>query len=530
MNILYFDGDIITMEKEKEMVECVLVEDGKIKKTGTMASIRPFLTKETIKVDLEGKTMLPAFIDPHSHITAFASTLGFAALGGAGSFDEIGKRLEEFIEKEQLKEGEFVIGCGYDHNNLIESCYPTKEVLDKYSYGHPVIIVHASGHMAVANSKALKLLGITANSLNPKGGIIGRVKNSKEPNGYLEENAFMAVTPLIPALSEEEKIENLVKAQEIYFQYGITTIQDGLTGKTEYQLLDYAAQKEKLKADIVGYIDLNKDKHLTEKGKNYQKRYIHHLKLGGYKIFLDGSPQGKTAWLSQPYQNTQEGYCGYPIYTKEEVEKFIKIAEKEKMQLLVHCNGDAACEQLITAYENVLKGRKTSIRPVMIHAQMATKNQLERMKRIGIIPSFFVAHTYYWGDIHRKNLGEERAARISMANTAKDLGLFFTFHQDTPVILPNMLETVWCAVNRKTKSKIILGKEERITVYEALKAITIYAAYQYFEENKKGSIKEGKYADFVILSNNPIKVIPEEIKEIQVLETIKHGESVYKKE
>ena len=223
--------------------------------------------------------------------------------------------------------------------------------------------------------------------------------------------------------------------------------------------------------------------------------------------------------MTKPYEG-EESYRGNPTKTNEEVENAVHKAVEEERQLLAHCNGDAAAEQYIQACQKQPIEKLKKIRPVMIHAQTVRKDQLEEMKKIGMIPSFFIAHVYYWGDIHLKNLGEDRASSISPAKSAEELGLIYTFHQDSPVLPPNMLETIWCAVNRTTKNGVLLGKEEQISVYEALNAVTISAAYSYFEEEEKGSIRKGKKADFVLLDKNPLKVPKEEIKNIKVIEVI----------
>ena len=206
------------------------------------------------------------------------------------------------------------------------------------------------------------------------------------------------------------------------------------------------------------------------------------------------------------------------------------MAINDDMQLLAHCNGDAAVNQYITQYEIAKEkcNKGNEIRPVIVHAQLLRRDQLDRVKYLNMIPSFFVAHVYYWGDVHIKNFGKERADLISLANSAIKKDIKFTFHQDAPVIEPNMLETVWCAVNRITKNGVILGEEERINPLEALKAITINAAYQYFEEDLKGSIKENKLADLVILDSNPLKANKDDIRNIKVLETIKEGKTIFK--
>ena len=219
--------------------------------------------------------------------------------------------------------------------------------------------------------------------------------------------------------------------------------------------------------------------------------------------------------------------------SNEELAGYVDRALDENMQLLVHCNGDAACEQYLRVYGERLRARAASgkpcraIRPVIIHAQMLAPDQLSRAAQNGMIPSFFVAHVYHWGDVHLENLGPERAARISPAASAGAQGLRYTFHQDAPVIQPDMLETVWCAVNRVTKQGTVLGPQERVPVLDALRAVTINAAYQYFEEGSKGSLRPGKRADLVILEEDPLKALPMHLRDIRCLETVKDGKTIY---
>src|SRR5699024_1003557 len=263
----------------------------------------------------------------------------------------------------------------------------------------------------------------------------------------------------------------------------------------------------------------------------YAKQYHKRLKIGGYKLFLDGSPQGKTAWMTEPYEG-EESYRGYPWYQDEQVKEYVLKAINDDVQLLTHCNGDAAADQLLRHYEAALREsdnpNKENLRPVMIHCQTVRNDQLDKMAELAMIPSIFNAHTYYWGDVHLKNLGDARGRRISPAKSAFERGLVVNFHQDAPVVKPDMLHTIWCAVNRITRKGVEIGPEERVSVYEALKAVTINAAYAYFEEEKKGSIAEGKVADFVMLDRNPMKVNAMEMKDLQVLETTKEGECVYR--
>lgn len=525
---LYYNGYIITME-EPIYAEAIFVKDGIIKKVGNFEDLLKFKTTSTELIDLEGKTLIPSFIDPHSHITALGDTLHLVPLKDAKSFNDIIEILKKFKKANNIPPGQWISGFGYDHNSLLEKAMPSKEILDEASIENPILISHASGHMGVVNTLGLKNLNITKDTPDPEGGHIGRVNNTNEPNGYLEENAFIHSSEKIPHPPIEYSSRFVAEAQNIYLSNGITTVQDGMINEIEFQQLNYLSKNNLIKVDIIGYVDLKNSKHLVKDNNKYLNKYVNGFKIGGYKIFLDGSPQGKTAWLTKPYKTSDDGYRGYPIYKDEEVKEFITTALKENMQLLTHCNGDAAADQLINSFSKILSDESLNkdTRPVMIHAQTVRDDQIDKMKEIKMIPSYFVAHTYYWGDIHIENLGEERAFRISPLKTTIEKGVPFTLHQDSPVIMPNMLETIWCAVNRITKSGVIIGDFERITPLEALRGVTINAAYQYFEENKKGSIKEGKNADFAILDKNPLTVNPMDIKNIKVLRTIKNGEVLF---
>lgn len=521
-SVLFYNGSILTMEPGPQP-EAVLVRDGRIAAVGGR-EILELRQPDTRMCDLGGCTLVPSFIDPHSHITAFASTLRLAPLSGAAGFDQLRELLRAFLEEHPPAEGDWLMGFGYDHNSLKEKTHPTRQLLDQVSSEIPILISHASGHMGVANTAALQAAGITADTPDPAGGRIGREQDGREPNGYLEEKAFMAMGRKCPAPSPELQRSLLREAQRQYLRYGITTVQDGLTGSAEWAMLKDAALAGDLETDVVAFVDENACPELLDTEKSYLT-YRNRLKIGGYKLVLDGSPQGRTAWLSRPYEPAAEGYSGYPTYRDDQVEAFVRRAGEAGVQLLTHCNGDAASEQLLRAWEKV--GGKPGLRPVMIHAQTVRLDQLPRLKALGMIPSFFVAHVYYWGDVHLQNLGMERASRISPAKSALRLEIPFTFHQDTPVLPPDMLETIRCAVLRQTKGGVLLGEDERLTPEEALYAVTRNAAYQYFEEDQKGSIRAGKLADLVVLSDDPRRTEPEELTGIRVLETIKEGKTLY---
>lgn len=524
MDQIYYGGVILTMKgEEPEYVQAVKVSNGKILQVGT---IEELTGKEEVEwIDLRGKTMLPAFIDAHSHITAFANTLGIVNLSDCTSFEEIIEKMKKYKEENQIQKGEWIIGFSYDHNFLKEKRHPTKEVLDQVAKDNPIMISHTSGHMGIVNSIALKEMNLTKETQAPKGGKFGMDEKKKELTGYLEENAFFEYSKKAGKFTLEKLVKLMEKAQYVYVSKGITTIQDGLTKKPEWVLLKYMADHQKLIADVVSYIDIKENQEIITENPQYVKQYKDHLKIGGYKLILDGSPQGKTAWITAPYEGERE-YRGYPACSDQQVEEYLTKAIQENIQMLVHCNGDAAIDQLINAYEKRKKEEKEPIRPVIIHAQTIREDQIKKAKKLGMLPSYFNTHVYYWGDIHKQNLGK-RALKISPAGTSRKEKLIYTFHQDTPVIRPNPLENVWSAVCRKTKEGQVLGEEEKVSVYEALKAVTINVAYQYFEEKEKGTIEIGKIADFAILENNPLEVQIDKIKDIRIIKTIKQGKVVY---
>lgn len=518
MKTYYYNGTIVTMDESQPIAHSVTVEDGRI-----VAIDEPCDASDS--VDLQGKVMLPGFIDGHSHFVGLANSLSQCDLSEAKSFHEIQEMMKAFIEKNHLPEGSFVVGSHYDHNDLIEGKHPNKEVLDAISKNHCIVLVHASSHMGVANTLALQTMNIPSDAKDPDGGRYGRIEGTQLLDGYLEENAFIDFQNKMPMIPMERLLQLMVEAQTIYASYGITTIQDGMVTAPLAQLLQFAASKGLLTLDVVGYIDAKSRESIPFDGT-----YHHHLKFGGYKTFLDGSPQGRTAWMTTPYEGSED-YVGYPVLTDEQLYDEIIYALKHHKQILAHCNGDAAAEQYISQFEKAKEAYQDldACRSVMIHAQLVRKDQLARMASLGMMPSFFIAHTYYWGDVHIKNFGKERANHISPAKDAADLNMPYTFHQDSPVLMPNMMKTLWCACNRQTKQGVSIGADECMNIEDALKAITVHGAYQYFEENEKGSITVGKKADLVILDQNPLTVDPTLLDQIQVLETIKDGKVIYRK-
>jgi hypothetical protein len=427
------------------------------------------------------------------------------------------------------------IGFNYDDSQLKELRSPTAAELDAISTEIPIVVIHQSGHLGVLNSVALKKVGITAASKDPQGGVIRRKPGSQEPNGVLEETAYFgAVFSLVPKYAPEDVTNQLKRSLAIYVANGFTTVQEGRAEGGNVKDLETAAKAGAFSVDIVAYPGLDSNaKDPALHGPLMNRYYKNHYRIGGVKLTFDGSPQGKTAYFTAPYYQVPAGqpkpYRGYPAFKPADAQKWVDMAFKNKWQLLVHANGDAAIDELIaTVAKAKAKYPNNSARTVLIHGQYLRKDQVPQLKKLGIFPSLYPMHTFYWGDWHRQSVaGPKRAENISPTGWVLDNGMKFTIHSDAPVTFPNSMRILDSAVNRTTRTNYVLGPKQRLSPYIALKAMTIWSAYQHFEESAKGTLEPGKLADFVILNQNPLKIAPAKIINIKVMETIKDGKTVF---
>ncbi len=518
MVTLYHNGTILTLE-DCLYAECLAVENGKIVGIGKQDDLFA-LYKDANKVDLEKCTLMPSFIDAHSHFTQVAMGENKVQLQEVHDFDALKSALSHFIENKKISPNTFIMAEGFEITKFKEKTF-TLQMLDACAPFHPLLISAQSGHMGYVNSLALQTLGISKDTPPILGGVIGTTDGAL--NGYLEENAFFHFIRKTPQPSADSLISGYQSAQNKYASYGITTAQEGYVVSQMCPLLKMLHDTKLLDIDLVMYPDKETCPLIQQ---NFKNTYHNHMRIGGLKLFLDGSPQGKTAWLRTPYL---DGSNGYPVMTDEDLYQTLLFANQNHMQVLAHCNGDRAVEQYMTQVEKIEHtfSSFSSLRPVIIHAQLMGIDQMKQAHALHMMPSFFVAHVYYYGDTHIQNLGFERAKYISPALSAEKMHMPFTFHQDAPVLPPDMLKTISCAVNRTTEKGVFLGTEEQISVLSALKAVTTNAAYQYFEETQKGTLQIGKNADLVILDKNPLTEKKENIEHIKVLQTIKEGQVVY---
>lgn len=567
---IYHGGPIITMKKDGDRVEALAVKEGQILAVGTMEEVKARKGVDTKLINLDGKCLMPGFFDPHSHVVLQSVKFSTANLdpkpiGETGSMGDIQRILREWIDKKKIEPGQWVIGWGYDDTGIEEQRHPNRDDLDAVSTEHPILLMHISCHLMTGNSKMLEEIGVTSETQDPEGGKIQRKPGSSEPNGVLEEIAMTLVLKKLPMPTPEKAIAILEEGMRFYAQAGITTAQDCASGKGTLKLLESMEKQGKLPIDIIawpvykGVDDATFDDIVADRGTTGR------LRRGGLKMTVDGSIQGYTAFLSQPYHvqpgdmhptadkcvtdttehifistetvassggnqaDPGEAHRGYSNMTQDEVDMWLKRCDANNVQTQVHTNGDAATDMLIKAVEKVRGDKpRPDLRTTIIHAQTMRYDQLDFSAKHGLTPSFFPIHVYFWGDRHRELfLGPERAARISPSRSALDRKMKITLHHDAPVAGIEMLTVAWSAVNRLTTSGKELGPEERITPFEAFRAITADAAWQNFEEKRKGILEAGKLADMVVLSDDPLAVDPMKIKDIKVVETIKEGNSIY---
>ncbi len=533
---IYAGGPVITANDVQPSADAVAILDGKILAVGSLAEVSAYRGVATVDVDLAGQTLAPGFMDGHAHVAQFGlQAIGANLLappdGHVETIDDIVTELQRFAAGPDVGLTGWIFGLGYDDSVLAEGRHPTRDDLDKVSTELPVIAVHISGHFSAVNSKGLEVFGYSASSEDPEGGIIRRRKGSSEPNGVLEELASIPlVLQHLSPKTAEDAAYFLQRGIETAMSFGYTTAQEGRAFSATHDMLAVYAESVGFPIDIVSYIDSTQTAPL--KSSWHTQDYRNGYRVGGMKITLDGSPQGRTAWRTIPYllppDGQDDGYAGYAAMPDDAANAAVDMAYANNWQVLVHANGDAAIDQMLNAVSAATdKHGGGDRRSTLIHGQYVRLDQLDRMAELEMTASLFPMHTFYWGDWHKQIIGEQLGNEISPTRSALDRGLPLTSHTDAPVALPNLMQVMWATVNRTSRSGAIIGPDERLTPDEALKAITLWSARQHFEEATKGSIEVGKRADLVILSDNPLTVDVDRINDILVIETIKDGNVVW---
>lgn len=532
---VFLNANILTLDANNTVASAVAVEGDRIVAVGDRDDVIQYLDGAEVH-DLQGKTLLPGFIDAHGHFPGMGLSevwvdLNSPPIGHNHSIAEMLASLKAWGEK---KGGNgWLAGFGYDDSLMAEHRHPTRDELDSISTSRPIVVTHVSGHTVVANSKALELAGIDENTPNPEGGVIGKDPVTGRLTGLLEEEARVKLMQLAMDFSLPDVYRMFSAAVRLYAANGITTAQSGGVDLPLLKGLRLASQSniipfrlevwplwQLMGEDILsGKLDLapfNTDKMRTKV----------------IKIVADGSIQAFTGYLSRHYYIPFKGradYRGYPAFSRERLTDIITRAHQAGYQLAIHGNGDGAIDDIIYAFDQAQKAHPVADpRLILVHAQMARDDQLDDFKRLGITPSFFTAHTFYWGDRHKNTfIGPERAAHISPTHSALERNLRFSVHLDSPVVPMDTMQMLWSTVNRISTSGDVIGADQRVSVMQALRAMTIDAAWQIFQEKDRGSIEPGKLADLVVLSGNPLDD-PKGIRNLKVTRTLVGGVPIYK--
>jgi predicted amidohydrolase YtcJ len=541
---IWSGGPILTMDDKAMRAEAIAETGGKIVAVGSRADVMKLKGPRTEVIDLKGRTLLPGFVDAHGHMVvgglqALSANLLAPPDGDVTDIPGIIRTMRAWIaaNKEAVAKTQLIIGFGYDQATLKEHRPPTRDELDAISTEIPIMLVHQSAHFGALNSKALEVAGITAASEDPAGGVIQRKEGSQEPNGVLEELAFAgAAFKLLPRVGPNGMEVFAREGAKMWARYGYTTAEEGKAIPDVAKMLKKLADQGSFDIDVVAYVDALSDRDFIV--ANQSHTYTNGFRVGGAKLTIDGALQGFTGWRDRPYYEPvgdfPEGYAGYPSATAEQVFDSVRWAAENKVQLIVHANGERASDLLIAAH-TAAQARfpeAQKLRPVLIHGQAQRMDQVDSYKRLGVIPSLFPMHTYYWGDWHLDHVfGPVDGANISPTGWVRERDMIFTTHHDAPVAFPDSMRVLDATVTREARgSGRILGPDQRVDVITALKAMTIWAAYQKFEEDTKGSLAVGKLADFAILSKDPTAVDPTTIDTIKVTETVKEGKSIFRLE
>ena len=538
--VMLINGHILTMDSNNPIAESLLIQGQYIVAVGSADSVRQQASRQTRVIDLGGQTLMPGFVDAHSHFPS--SGLPHAGIDLSPEPSRAGRSIAQLMAHisdaaDRQPAHQWIVGFNYDDAALLEGRHPTRSELDSVAPDHPVYLWHRSGHMGVANSIALKELGFSDTSSEPvlaSGGQVGRDKQGRL-NGLLQEHAAPDLARLLWELPKRRLLGVLSNARDEYLQAGVTTVQNGYADVLSMQLLRWAQRIGVLHQRVVVWPGHDKlpatwlrdDQLTTQKlrallnlsAADQPPADNHAFTVSAIKLIVDGSPQGRTAWLSKPYLNDgllKAGYRGLASIPLDELTNLVQRYHRAGLQLALHGNGDAAIDTIIQALEKAqLEHPRNDVRHFVVHAQTIRRDQLEKLAKLDVGVSFFPAHTYYWGDWYRTRvIGEERAHRISPLAMADELAVRYSIHSDAPVTPMQPMHMLWSAINRRTLSDIQLGGDLVVSRMRALRAMTIDAAWQNHIDADRGSLEAGKLADFISLSANPLSV--DDVRDIVV--------------
>ena len=534
-----FLGSVITMDDARPVAGALAVAGGLIVAVGTREEVMALAGPGTVVTELGGRALIPGFVDAHGHVVgggmqALSANLLSPPDGEVRDIASLQAVLRAWMAEnaEAIAAANLILGFGYEPAEMAEKRHPTRQELDEVSADVPVLVIHQSGHLCTVNSAALAAAGYGPDTPDPVGGVIRREADGVTPNGVLEELAMGPVyAALLSGIGAEGGKAFVRAGAKLWARYGYTTAQEGRAVPGFFALLQAVAAEGGLPVDVAVYADVLVDREFIL--DNLSGTYADRLRLAGAKLTIDGSPQGFTALRDRPYFDPvgdyPPGYLGYAAAPTEVFVEAIDWAYANGVQILTHANGEGAIDILIAAHEAAqARHDPAGRRDVLIHGQFMREDQVDAHNRLGIIPSLFPMHTFYWGDWHREHtVGPGRADDISPTGWVMARGMRFSTHHDAPVAFPDSMRVLSATVTRRSRSGDIIGPAHRVPVMTALKAMTIWPAWHHFEEERKGSLEVGKLADLVVLSENPLEVAAEDLAAIRVEETIKEGVTVF---
>jgi len=528
MKTAFINGKVFTVNDKQPYAEAVVVEDGLIKFVGSTNKANRYIDDRTEVVDLQGKLMLPGFIDSHLHFTS-----GGYYLLGINLRPALSKEDFVFILKDYVKGkiDRWITGGRWDHELWHDKSLPTKELIDSITPNTPVFVSRIDGHMGLANSKALELAGITSETPNPEGGIIVKDTETGEPTGILKDNAMDIVDDIIPDKYVEENIEAALRSLEEARRLGITSVHD-MTQSGELEAYKEVENMGELTCRIYSIAPIDSYHKIVRTGitAGNDKGLI---KRGGLKGYADGSLGASTAWFFEPYvQDTTTVGLLMDIVTNGNLEKWGIDADRNRLQLCIHAIGDRANSFMLDLYERIIKNNSPWERRFRIeHAQHLRYSDIKRFSKLNVIASVQPYHCIDDGVWAEKRIGKERIKYTHPYKSFIDNNVKVAFGTDWPVAPLNPLFGIYAAVTRRTvdnKNPDGWNPEQKISVEDAIKCYTLDAAYASFEENIKGSIEEGKLADMVVLSEDILTLDPVKIKDVKVDMTIFNGKIVFR--
>lgn len=512
-------GNVLTMNLFQPRVEAIAVKCDKIVKIGTNREINQLVGKTTKIIRLNGKTVVPGFIDTHIHVADFGKSITWLDLSNVVSIREMQNLLKNRLAT--LNKGKWLLGRGWDQTRFTEKRLPTRFDLDSVSPNNPAIFYHRNGQVCVVNSKALELAGVTPLTKVSQGGAIDKDPNTGEPTGVLRDTATNLAWNVVPEPSEDELVEASSLACKKILEAGITSVHWMVLSSLELSLIRKLLEQKKLPMRIYVVIPV----HLLESIVDTQSRGGSELKIGGVVISADGYLAAKTAALFQPF--TDGSTNAKLLYTQEEMKTAAVKILKMGFQLVIHAMGDKAVDAALTTIQEISSdGSRKSIRNRIEHAAVLNEEIINRMKKLSVIvsaqPLVVASEFSVWSAI--ENLGSERARWLYPLKTLIKNGIPVIGGSDCPMEALSPLLGIQAAVTREA------FPEEQLTVDEALQMYTVNAAISSNEENIKGSVETGKIADLTVLSKDPQKVLPSEIENIEVEMTIIAGRVVYSKD